>query len=143
MGEPIAKIVRKARHSNYDAKPFTDRIKELLQKKNLSYREAALEAGLDHQAIRRILAGHQPSMTNCILLADYFEFNPNEFLELAGWPTLKVFEVEIIKGEHLPQEAVDVALAVHKISNPDMRKQIAEAILSLINVYFGLNKQKQ
>jgi transcriptional regulator with XRE-family HTH domain len=115
-----------------------ERIKELLKEKNLTYREAALDAGLDHQGIRRILAGQQPSLTNCILLANYFGVNPNEFLLLAGWPTLKVFDVEIVKGEHLPQEAVDVALALSRISNPGSRKQIATAILGLISAYFPI-----
>jgi transcriptional regulator with XRE-family HTH domain len=137
MEEPIAQVVRKARTNTYDSQLFVSRIKEMLKQRKQSYREAALEAGLDHQAIRRILAGQQPSMTNCILLANYFNLNPNEFLQLAGWPTLKVFDVEIVKGEHLPQEAVDVALAVSKISNTGTRKQIASAILTLIAAYFS------
>jgi transcriptional regulator with XRE-family HTH domain len=137
MEDPIAKVVRKARAHTYDSEPFVSKIKELLKQRNQSYREAALAAGLDHQGIRRILAGQQPSLTNCILLANYFGVNPNEFLQLAGWPTLKVFEVEIIKGEHLPQEAVDIALAVSKISNPITRKQISTAVLALIAAYFG------
>ena len=136
MDEPIAKVVRRAKKQVYVSESFVDRIKELLKEKNLTYREAALDAGLDHQGIRRILAGQQPSLTNCILLANYFGVNPNEFLLLAGWPSLKVFDVEIVKGEHLPQEAVDVALALSKISNSGSRKQIATAILGLISAYF-------
>jgi len=42
----------------------------------------------------------------------------------------------------LNNQAVDVALAMHKISNSDIREQIAEAILSLINIYFGSSAQK-
>jgi len=134
--EPIAKVVRRAKKNVYISDSFVNRIKELLKEKKLTYREAALDAGLDHQGIRRILAGQQPSLANCILLANYFGINPNEFLQLAGWPTLKVFEVEIVKGEHLPQEAVDVALALAKIPNSTARKQIATAIMGLIAAYF-------
>ena len=47
-----------------------------------------------------------------------------------------------INRTHYSNQAVDVALAMHKISNSDMRKQIAEAILSLINIYFGSTNQK-
>mgnify|MGYP001168765333 FL=1 len=136
MEEPIAKVVRRAKKNVYISDSFVNRIKELLKEKKLTYREAALDAGLDHQGIRRILAGQQPSLANCILLANYFGINPNEFLQLAGWPTLKVFEVEIVKGEHLPQEAVDVALALAKIPNSTARKQIATAIMGLIAAYF-------
>ena len=136
MEEPIAKVVRRAKKNVYISDSFVNRIKELLKEKKLTYREAALDAGLDHQGIRRILAGQQPSLANCILLANYFGINPNEFLQLAGWPTLKVFEVEIVKGEHLPQEAVDVALALSKIPNSTSRKQIATAIMGLIAAYF-------
>ena len=136
MEEPIAKVVRRAKKNVYISDSFVNRIKELLKEKKLTYREAALAAGLDHQGIRRILAGQQPSLANCILLANYFGINPNEFLQLAGWPTLKVFEVEIVKGEHLPQEAVDVALALSKIPNSTSRKQIATAIMGLIAAYF-------
>jgi transcriptional regulator with XRE-family HTH domain len=142
MDEPIAKVKRKARANIYESGPFVNRIKDLLKQRNQSYREAALAAGLDHQGIRRILAGQQPSLANCILLANYFDVNPNVFLQLAGWPALKVFDVEIIKGEHLPQEAVDVALAVAKISNSNSRKQIASAILALIAAYFGASEQE-
>ncbi len=138
MEEPIAKVVRRAKKHVYVSEPFVNRVKELLKEKNLTYREAALDAGLDHQGIRRILAGQQPSLANCILLANYFGVNPNEFLQLAGWPTLKVFEVEIIKGEHLPQEAVDVALALSKIPNASSRKQISIAIMGLIAAYFPI-----
>jgi len=134
--EPIAKVVRRAKKNVYISDSFVNCIKELLKEKKLTYREAALDAGLDHQGIRRILAGQQPSLANCILLANYFGVNPNEFLHLAGWPTLKVFEVEIVKGEHLPQEAVDVALALAKLPNSTARKQIATAIMGLIAAYF-------
>jgi transcriptional regulator with XRE-family HTH domain len=140
VDEPIAKVVKRVKKHIYVSEPLVNRIKELLKEKNLTYREAALDAGLDHQGIRRILAGQQPSLANCILLANYFGVNPNEFLQLAGWPTLKVFEVEIVKGEHLPQEAVDVALALSKIPDPGSRKQIANAIIGLIAAYFPKSK---
>jgi hypothetical protein len=48
--------------------------------KHAIYREASLKAGLDHQAIRRVLDGQRPNMTACILLGNHFGVNPNEFL---------------------------------------------------------------
>ena len=136
MEKPIAKAQKEAREMPYDPEPLIQRLKGLLEKHNESYREAGLDAGLDHQAIRRILSGQRPSMVNCILLADHFGINLNEFLELAGWPTLKTFEIQAIDSEKLPPEAVNVALAVAKISDPGTRKEVSEAILTLVRKYF-------
>lgn len=133
MKEPIAQVRRRTRDSGYDPQPFITRLAELLKKQKESYREAALSSGLDHQAVRRILAGQQPSMTNCILLADHFRVNPNEFLALAGWPTLKAFDTLPIRQEQLPPEVVEVALSLAKITNPGVRKDIATSFLTLIN----------
>ena len=132
MKEPIATVRRRTRDSEYDPQPFIDRLTELLKKNKESYREAALASRLDHQAVRRILAGQQPSMTNCILLADHFRVNPNEFLQLAGWPTLRAFDIEKLDQQSLPPEAVEVAIALAKINNPGTRKEFASAFLNLI-----------
>ena len=104
MEEPIAKARREAIHATFDSEPLISRIKDLLKKHNESYREASLRSGLDHQAIRRILSGQKPQMHICILLADHFGVNPNEILRLAGWPTLKAFDVSIVDVVNLPPE---------------------------------------
>jgi hypothetical protein len=136
MEKPIAIARRKAIQSPYNPEPLINRIKELLQKKNESYREASLKAGLDHQAIRRIFAGKQPQMHICILLADHFGINPNEFLLLAGWPTLKAFDMASLSDENLPIEAMEVAKNMAKIPEPGTRKEVADAILTLLRRYF-------
>ena len=133
MKEPISQARRRTRDSGYDPQPLITRLNELLKKNKESYREAALSSGLDHQAVRRILAGQQPSMTNCILLADHFRINPNEFLSLAGWPTLKAFDTQAISQEQLPPEVVEVALSLAKVPNFGIRKDIATSFLTLIN----------
>lgn len=136
MDKPIAKARREATQTPYDPEPLIARIKDLLKKHNESYREASLRASLDHQAIRRIFAGQKPQMHICILLADHFGMNPNEFLEMAGWPTLKVFDVRSVEMENLSPEAVEVAVALQKIPAPGKRKEVAEAILTLVKKYF-------
>ena len=120
----------------YDPKPMVDRIQTLLNKHNESYREAALRSGLDHQAIRRVLSGQRPSIAACILLADHFGINPNEFLGLAGLPKLKAFDIHIASAEGLPAEAVEVAMDIARIKDPGTRKQVAEAIRILLAKYF-------
>mgnify|MGYP000992909302 FL=1 len=136
MEEPIAKARREAIHATFDSEPLISRIKDLLKKHNESYREASLRSGLDHQAIRRILSGQKPQMHICILLADHFGVNPNEILRLAGWPTLKAFDVSILDAVNLPPEATEVALAVAKISEPGVRREVTDAILILMKKYF-------
>lgn len=134
--QPIAKALRQARTAPYDPQPLINRVKELLEHNNESFREASLDAGLDHQAIRRILAGNRPQMQVCILLADHFGINPNEILQLAGWPTLKAFDIHTESAENLPPEAVDVAKEIARIPNPSTRKEVAQAILVLVRKYF-------
>jgi hypothetical protein len=72
----------------------------------------------------------------CILLADHFGVNPNEILHLAGWPTLKAFDVSVVDAVNLPPEATEVALAVAKISEPGVRREVTDAILILMKKYF-------
>ncbi|MEN4012177.1 MAG: helix-turn-helix transcriptional regulator [Bellilinea sp.] len=136
MEKPIAKARRESVQAPYDPEPLISRVKDLLKKHNESYREASLRAGLDHQAIRRIFAGQKPQMHICILLADHFGVNPNEFLQMAGWPILNAFEVRSLEHESLSPEVVDVAVAIQKIPSPGKRKEVAEAILTLVEKYF-------
>ncbi|HEY9075013.1 MAG TPA: helix-turn-helix transcriptional regulator [Anaerolineaceae bacterium] len=136
MEEPIAKARREAIHATFDSESLISRIKDLLKKHNESYREASLRSGLDHQAIRRILSGQKPQMHICILLADHFGVNPNEILHLAGWPTLKAFDVSVVDAVNLPPEATEVALAVAKISEPGVRREVTDAMLTLLKKYF-------
>lgn len=136
MDEPLAKVRKRLKKSPYDPAPFIERIEKLRTKRNLSLRQAGLQAGLDHQAFRRMKAGARPDMIYCILLADFFEVNPNELLLLAGWPALNAFDVASVSEENLPPEAVDVALALSKISDSGTRKQVAEAVMVLLKKYF-------
>ena len=136
MDEPIAKVRRRLKKDPYDPAPFIDRIEELRTKRNLSLRQAGMQAGLDHQAFRRMKAGARPDMVYCILLADFFEVNPNELLLLADWPRLKIFDVKSVSDENLPPEAVDVALALAKITDTGTRKEVAKAVMVLLKKYF-------
>ncbi|MEW5869062.1 MAG: helix-turn-helix transcriptional regulator [Chloroflexota bacterium] len=136
MDEPIAKSRHRTLRTPYDPEPLKKRVLGLLDQRNETYREASLSSGLDHQAIRRILAGRRPDMHICILFADHFGVNPNEFLQLAGWPTLKAFDIHSASAENLPPEAVDVAMDIARIPDPGTRKQVAEAIRTLLAKYF-------
>jgi len=135
--ESLAIGRRRARAKTFNPKPFAARIDQLMKEKNISMRQSGIESGLDHETIRRIKAGDRPDMTYCILLADYFDINPNEFLQLADWPTLKAFDIQRASAENLPPEAVDVALDIAKIPDPGTRKEVAKAVRILLKKYFS------
>lgn len=124
-----------ARFGPYDPKPFITRLEQLLAERNESRREAALRAGLDHQTIRRYLNGQRPDRQSLLVLADHFEVNPNEFLKLAGYQPLKIFEIKTTSAEALPPEAVDVAKDIARIADPGLRKAVAHAIRVLLKKY--------
>lgn len=134
--EPIAQAKRRVR-KNYNPEPLIERLKELLTERKESMRGASLASGLDYGYIQRIIQGHRPAMEAVILLADHFEINPNALLTLAGYPPLKVFDIRTASTENLPPEAVDVALAIARIPNPGERKQVADAVMTLLKKYFG------
>jgi transcriptional regulator with XRE-family HTH domain len=135
--DKLAEGRRLTRGKPYDYNGFVERIDQLMEQRNVSMRVTGIDAGLDHQAIRRIKAGKRPDMTYCILLADYFDINPNELLQLADWPTLKAFDIERASAENLPPEAVDVALDIARISDPGTRKEVAKAVRVLLKKYFS------
>ena len=134
--ETFASKRRAGYQNTYDHERLVARIQELLKSHNESYREASLRSSLDHQAIRRILNGQRPMITACVLLANHWNVHPNEMLTLAGWPALDIFNVKTAGADKLPQEAVEVALAVAKISDPGKRKQVSDAIQTLLSKYF-------
>jgi len=135
--EPLARRKRDAKKEEYAPEPFVARINQLMKEKNISMRYTGIESGLDHQAIRRIKAGRRPDMMYCILLANFFDINPNELLQLAKWPTLKIFDIERASAENLPPEAVDVALDIARIPDPRTRKKVADAVRVLLMEYFS------
>jgi hypothetical protein len=134
--EPLAMQLRRGRRRKYDKQPLLDRIHELLAERNENYREASLRAHLDNASIQRIISGQRPSMTTCAYLADHFGVNPNEFLELAFWPRLSLFDVAKNMPEKLPNDVLEVATRLAQIDNPGTRKKVTEAIMTLLNQYF-------
>lgn len=136
MDTPFAKAKRQAMSANYEPQKLVARLTELLETRKESAREASLASSLDHQALRRFLDGQRPNMIACILLADHFEINPNELLELGGWPTLSTFNIKTANAENLPVEAVEVAMDVARIEDPGLRREVADAIRLLLKKHF-------
>ena len=135
----IAKVFRESRKKKFDPEPFIARVRGLMEAHNESYRQASLRSGLDEQAIRRILDGVRPTVTSCVLLAQHFKVDPNEFITLAGFPALDIFKVKTLSAEGLPPEAVEVAIEIAKIEDAGVRRQVAEAIKLLLGKHFAVN----
>ena len=49
---------------------------------------------------------------------------------------LKTFDVSAVDNKRLPPEAVEVAVALAKIENQGTRKEVAQAILTLVRKHF-------
>jgi lambda repressor-like predicted transcriptional regulator len=134
--DPIARTRKSGVEKPYDHDRLSSRIHELLKKANESMRQASIRSGLDHQAVRRIITKQRPNMTTCVLLARHFDINANEILELAGWPAMEAFSLTNPDLQNLPPEAASVALDIARIKDPGTRKQVAEAIRTLLAKYF-------
>lgn len=133
MEQPIAKRVKHARKGDINLVPLSSRVKELLAERNESLRSAGINSGLDHQFVRRIVNGERPNMVACIMLADYFDVNPNEFLQLAQWPTLKVFDIaHNDRKKQVPPEAVDLALELAEFPNEESRRKVVGAFRTIL-----------
>jgi transcriptional regulator with XRE-family HTH domain len=120
----------------YDPKQLVPVLENLLEKKNESYREASLEAGLDHGSMRRYLHdGTRPSINSLLLLADHFEVNPNELLVLAGYQPMKMFEREPADLDKLTPDVRRLAEDLERIGDPTLRWRLAAALRLLIAGY--------
>lgn len=121
---------------DYDPAPLVQRFQALLQAHNENNREASIRADLDQQALRRYIRGQRPDRAACIALADHFGVNPNEFLQLAGYAPMALFNAPTASAEHLPPEVVEVALDLARIPEPGLRREVAQAIRVLLKQYF-------
>ncbi len=142
MTIPFAETMRRRKSADYDNSLFSARLKELLDLRKETMREASLASNLDHEAVFRILKGRRPNMMSTILLADHFGVNPNEFLKLTGWPTLELFDVQVDRASHagelrLSPDALEVAIAVSRINDVNTRQKVVDAILALLHQYFN------
>jgi transcriptional regulator with XRE-family HTH domain len=141
MTIPFAEAMRHSRAAEYDNTLFTARLQELLERRNETMREAALASKLDHEAVFRIMKGRRPNMMSAILLADHFGVNPNEFLKLTGWPTMDLFDVQFDRVKQANElvfspDVLEVALALSKITDVNIKQKVVDAILTLLHQYF-------
>ena len=131
----------KLRRAGLDHRPLAARLRELLDATHQSARQAALGAGLDHGAIARFLNGEfHPTRDACIQMAMYFDLNPNEFFELAGYPPMEIINLSLIDPNDFPPEVKRVAKALTGIQDPAARVRRCRALMLLLTDHEDLLK---
>ncbi len=110
----------------YDAAPLSAVLARWVTERDLSYRQASLEAGLDCGALSRFITEERrPSRHSLILLADYFGVNPNELLTLVGYPALEIFATA---EAGLPPELAGLWSRLQAIADPVARSRVIAAL---------------
>lgn len=131
----------KLRRAGYDYRPLAARLRQLLDATHQSARQASLGAGLDHGAVVRFLNGEfRPARDACIQMAVYFDLNPNEFFELAGYPPMEIFDLSLIDPGEFPPEVKRVAKTLTEIKDPAARARVSKAIMILLKDHEDLVK---
>jgi len=117
----------------YDPSQLVPVLEKLLEERNESYRQASLQAGLDHGALGRYLRDKKrPSLNALFLLADHFDVNPNDLLVLADYPPLKMFEREPGNLDQVSPHVRALAEDLERIGDPVLRRRLAQAARLLI-----------
>ena len=129
------------RRAGYDHHAFAVRLHALLERSHQSPRQASMAAGLDHGAITRFLSGkYRPARDACILLAVYFDLNPNEFFELVGYAPMEIFTLRLIDPNDFSPEVKRVARALDEIKGTGARARVCKAIMILLKDHEDLVK---
>jgi transcriptional regulator with XRE-family HTH domain len=121
----------------YEPDRFVPFLESLLEEANESAREASLESGLDHGAVQRYLRKKgRPSQDTCIAMANHFGINPNVMLSKAGYPPQPYFDLSLTDPNEFAPEVKEVAMELMKIENPQVRRRVCDAVLSLTREMF-------
>jgi hypothetical protein len=123
---------------DYDSTHLAQVLDDLRQARNESYREASLNAGLDHGALRRyIVDSRRPQRQALIALADHFGINPNELLPLAGYPPMTLFQQAAVDPDSLPSDLGDLVADLQRIPDRSQRRKLVEAVRVLLAGYLA------
>lgn len=122
----------------YDRAAFADYLRQMLEARNESMREASLIAGLNHGSLNRFIHGLQrPTRESCIAIADHFGVNPNEVLTRAGYDPLHFFDRSLIDPQALPAEVAELAEHLSRVQPISRRRQLCQTIRQLLDLTLG------
>jgi len=97
------------------------------EKRDLSMRQASLQAGLDHGAVSRFVKGTVPSPESCERLADFFNVPHMHVMELAGHVHLPP------SFPDLDEESQAILVLLGRV-NSGKREHLIRQILTLIKL---------
>ena len=127
-----------SKRTGYDPDKFVPFLRRLMEERNESYRETSLNAGLDRSAMWRFLnRKNRPHRDACILLAQHFEVNPNEMLQMAGYDPLPLFDLSLTDASEYPPEVKAVAQALTEITDLALRRRACELVREVIDLIAG------
>ena len=127
-----------SKRTGYDPDMFVPFLRRLMEARNESYRETSLKAGLDRSAMWRFLnKRNRPHRDACILLAQHFEINPNEMLQMAGYDPLPLFDLSLADPDEFPPEVKAVAQALTDITDLALRRRACELIRETVVLIAG------
>lgn len=117
----------------YNHRPLVTLLERLLEEHNETPRGASLASGLDHGAVGRFLRGEvRPHRDTCIMLAGYFDINPNEILQAAGYEPLPIFDLSLADPNEFPPEVKELAISLNKIQDPKHRRKLCEILHAIV-----------
>jgi transcriptional regulator with XRE-family HTH domain len=122
---------RRKQDRQYDPKPLAKMMRRLMAERELSDRQASLQAGLDRAALYRYLElGQRPSRDALIALADLFGVNPNDMLALAGYEPLAIFEIAMAG---VPPDLKGIIERLQAIDDLAARSRVRAALETLLD----------
>jgi len=121
---------------NFNAPEFCQYLKNLVESRHTTMRQASLQAGLDHGAVGRFTRGRRPSRDSCLLLAEVFEVDPNEMLARAGYEPMPIVDRTLIDPNEFPPDIKAFATELMAFE-PERRREIFGAVKTLLKAEVG------
>jgi len=118
--------------TGFEPERLTEYLSTLLKERGLSMRKASLEAGLNHGAVGGFVRGRRPHRDSCLILAEYFQVDPNEMLAAAGYDPMPVVDRSLIDPQEFAPEVKEFAAELMQFG-PERRREIITAMRMLLS----------
>jgi transcriptional regulator with XRE-family HTH domain len=126
---------RKTGDEEYNSERFQSLLRDLLEKRDESYRAASRAAGLESSTVSRFMRGTRPTEYACIALAGHFGVHPNDVLEAAAYARLPLLDRALGGPHQLTPEVELMAARIETITEPTMRDNALKALNGLIDAF--------
>ncbi len=117
----------------YNWERMSEYLKTLLEKRDVSMRKASLEAGLNHGAIGSFVRGRRPHRDSCLIMAEYFNVDPQDMLAMAGYEPMPLVDRSLIDPNEFPPDIKEFSAELMGFE-PDRRREIIGAMRTLLKI---------